>query len=420
MNRISTENRISIAIINQPLNNRGDEAAHKALIRTLLRSIPEVRIVIPYPSRVSKNMQSFMIDDNRIDYVSVPFYKGVNLIQKYITHKGWLWLSWIHPALRRYMKVFRHSDWIVNAPGGICMGGFQNWNHLMFLMMADYAKKPIAYVGRSIGPFPTATADNRLFKERSRQLLHHFSFLSLRDSMSEKYAQEMGVEYTKTIDSAYLDDPQVDIPVTIQQLIGESEYMVMVPNLLIWHFLYKNRISKADVIRFFHRIADSIFTQYPQLKIVMLPQTHDYGSYEGDDINIFREIAADINDKRVVVVPDTYSSDVQQCIIRQAKFMVGARYHSIVFAINNNVPFIALSYEHKIAGMLETLGKQTSCIDITHSLDSKESIDSTLSLFEDKIKVLEPDAAAMEQAKSICFNGLNTLIEKMKRSISQA
>ena len=41
--------------------------------------------------------------------------------------------------------------------------------------------------------------------------------------------------------------------------------------------------------------------------------------------------------------------------------VIGARYHSIVFAINNCVPFVCLSYEHKMSGMLESLHLNDMC-----------------------------------------------------------
>lgn len=400
-----------VVIINQPLNNRGDEAAHKALVRTLLRELPDAIIQVPYPSRVKKNIRPFIVQHERAEYIPVSFYKGILPMQRLITHRQWMWLTKIHPALRKYVQLMREADWVVNAPGGICMGGFQNWNHLMFLMMARHCKTRIAYYGRSIGPFPVATAENQLFRDLSYSLLKSFKFISLRDSKSETFAKEIGFDYFSTVDTAFLDFPQVDIPGEIREFIGDHPYMVMVPNLLIWHYFYKGRISKETVIDFFKRVASIIMEQYPELCIVMLPQTHDYGTYEGDDIHIFREISMAINDRRVKVIPDTCNSDIQQCIIRQARFVVGARYHSVVFAVNNNVPFVALSYEHKIAGMLETLGMAERFIDITHSLDNEDNIVSTLQIFKEKIMSQESPSEAQQKAKNISGNCMSRFVE---------
>ena len=41
-----------------------------------------------------------------------------------------------------------------------------------------------------------------------------------------------------------------------------------------------------------------------------------------------------------------------------------------VFAKNKTVPFVALSYEHKITGLLETLGRNESMGDITSAMNN--------------------------------------------------
>lgn len=39
---------MKIAVVNQPLGNRGDEAAHKALIRSLIKRFPDAQIDVVF------------------------------------------------------------------------------------------------------------------------------------------------------------------------------------------------------------------------------------------------------------------------------------------------------------------------------------------------------------------------------------
>ena len=39
---------MKILLIDQPIRNRGDESAHKALVRSLLAAVPGGRITVPY------------------------------------------------------------------------------------------------------------------------------------------------------------------------------------------------------------------------------------------------------------------------------------------------------------------------------------------------------------------------------------
>ena len=157
----------------------------------------------------------------------------------------------------------------------------------------------------------------------------------------------------------------------MKHIYSTDNYVVFVPNYLVWHYAYKGKCTSDDVVQMYADMARVIISRNKDTSIIMLPQTFEYGTFEGDDIHLFRLIAEKVNDKRVIVLPDCYSSDVQQRIISKAKYVVGARYHSIVFAINQNVPFVSLSYEHKMSGLLETLGDQGSMIDFTQVLETE-------------------------------------------------
>ena len=88
----------------------------------------------------------------------------------------------------------------------------------------------------------------------------------------------------------------------------------------------------------------------------------------------------------IIVLDERYSSDIQQCIMKNARLVIGARYHSIVFALNNGVPFISLSYEHKMKGLLETIGGIQNMVDIENIFDSNQDEHILQSI--EQIKVL--------------------------------
>ena len=291
------------------------------------------------------------------------------------------------------------------------MGGFQNWGHLFLLKLAQWCCKPLAYYGRSFGPFPTETEQQRLFKSISLDMLHYFSFLSIRDHNTELIARELGIPYVSTVDSAFLDSPKVDVPYELRAAIGDKPYMVFVPNYLLWHYAYKGRITHETVINFYLRVMDEILDANPEQNIVMLPQVFCGASYTSSDIELFRELADKKNDKRIIVAADCYSSDIQQTIIHDANYVIGSRYHSIVFAVNQGVPCIALSYEHKISGLLQTLCKEEWCVEFNNTLDSEENQQRCLSQIRELIPMLKPDLEVRDRAKQIASDCLNEFIE---------
>lgn len=403
---------MNLLIINQPLNNRGDESAHKALLRALKNEYPNCNICILFVGENQDSINQFDVKLPNVKYINLHRIKAYNRFAIWgLKYNIFFWK--IHPTIQKVINIYNNADCIICAPGGICMGGFQNWMHLFMLKLAKYLNKPLIYYGRSFGPFPTSTQDNRIFKRYSLEMLNYFSFLSIRDKKTEDLAQTLNLKYVPTVDTAFLDSPKVNIPNEIISQIGNNDYMIFVPNSLIWHYHYKNKVTLKTVIDFYKQIIKEINLQYPTLNIVMLPQTFNYGTYLGDDINLFRDIKNELIDSRIIIIDDKYSSDIQQTIISNAKFLIGARYHSIVFAINNNIPFIALSYEHKIAGLLISLNKTEQLIDITDlsNNDNKQ----LLGIIKQGLSNLKKDKQAQIKAKDLaymCFRNLTKVLSK--------
>lgn len=391
---------MNILMINQPINNRGDESAHKGLVRALLTQKPDVNITVLFIGANSDSVRQFKVCDERVKYINMSPVKGWSYVAKIGLLSGIYFMWFFHPTILRLRKIYTDSDYVLCAPGGICMGGFQDWRHLFFLKFAQVMGKKLVYYGRSIGPFPIETRLNRRFKTLSIEMLKYFTFCALRDSKSWDLARSLGVKFEYTIDSAFLDHPCVEIPAKISNVIGESEYMVLVPNLLIWHYAYKG-VPKERILSFYSALIDILLENRSDIKIVMLPQTFNYGTYAGDDIHLFKEIQALKNDSRIVVIADRYSSDIQQCIIRNSLYLIGARYHSVVFAINNNVPFIALSYEHKISGLLQILGKEESMIDIIDMFETEQRTEAVLDSVKCKLSKVSRDTESQERAHTI-------------------
>ena len=136
---------MNILVINQPLNNRGDESAHKALVRTLLNQLPDAKITVLFVKSNADSIRQFSVDNPRVCYLNIQpsfLYRRFSLSAM---RKGQYFMWYLHPTTLRLMALYKKADWVVCAPGGICMGGFQNWGHLYFLKMAQRLNKKIAY-----------------------------------------------------------------------------------------------------------------------------------------------------------------------------------------------------------------------------------------------------------------------------------
>ena len=405
----------NILIINQPLGNRGDESAHRALVRTLNKNFPQTKIIILTLFDWNNAEEEFIVDHPNNQYINFLFSHnlGASFIAKWSIQYGGIKLALIlHPILRRLVSYYRNADLILCAPGGICMGGFQDWSHLFALYIAKIYNKPLAYYSRSFGPFPTKTRLNRRFKRIAEEILHYFSFISIRDNKTMEIAQEMNIAYTPSIDTAFLERP---IQCILKELkyIDHNKFIVFVPNSLTWHYAYKE-IDQTMIDSFYLSIIEQIHALYPAHKIIMLPQLCSLGNL--GDYNYFNQLKqkSRLSDS-IVVISDKYGSDIQQSIISKADLVIGARYHSIVFAINNNRPFIALNYEHKIAGLLSMLNlshHQINITDIFADTNKYEvAIEKCIALLKNP-EIPNKDIQANKIAHT-CFSNFTDYIKKM-------
>lgn len=403
---------MNILIVNQPLNNRGDESAHRALVRSILNYIPEAKVRVLWKGVRQESIDQYKVVSPRAEYVNYQ-RKHLLLADKFIFHgleHPFLWF--MHPFAFEYMNYFRWADAVVCAPGGICMGGFMDWGHEQQLRFAMKLHKPVFYFGRSIGPFWDEPEDKKLFKQRAIEILNYSSFVSLREAESVRIANELGIKgVVETVDTAFLDYPKVEIPKEISDKIGDSPYVVFVPNSLIWHYFYRGKATNDEVVEFWSKAVDIIKKHYPKHKIVMLPQTFYQGS--DNDYLLFKDIEKKRPNSDIIVVSDNYGSDIQQQIIRKADAMFGSRYHSIVFSINNNVPFVAFSYEHKISGLLEEVNLQDEMIDIKDLFTSSSFNESVLDKFDTLIPTIHRAPEAQKIAKDIAMGAFNKFKDKL-------
>lgn len=405
-----------LLIIEQPLNNRGDEAAHRGLINTLLSRYPALTIDVLFYNRKQQDIDYFKVASERVNYLNVPTKNhrifSIQRILKLIMMLNAPVILYFLPFVRKVLSIYKKADYIMCAPGGINLGGFQDWIHTAFLHLAVKTKKPVIYFARSIGPFAENTYLEKTFKKHSLNLLNSFAYVSLRDNKSQEFARQLNVAFIPTIDSAFLSTPNIKLPEAISSKLDDS-YIVVVPNSLTWHNDFKN-LPYDFVKEFWYKLINALLIKYPSSQIVMLPQTIGYSKMLADGFIYFNEIKLlTVQPERIFVLDEQYGSDIQQMIITKAKFLIGARYHSVIFAINQQIPFVSLSYEHKMTGVLDSLSLQQNEVLIQKVLNNiytgKQTIENGVQLIIDKIHLEDNIKDKSILANTIAIQALQQL-----------
>lgn len=340
---------ITISIINQPVGNRGDQAAHISFVKLIQDAGFRCRVLLTVDPKYS---EAFMDKNSSAEYVSIQPFQGITRQMANISLRWPILFRFMGiTSAKEYIKHMRQSDLVVCAPGGVCMGAYKSWAHLINMFMAISCNEKVAIWGRSIGPFRTDTKSDRLFRKRSIDILKKVGFISLRDRRSQEILGSMGIPFVPVIDTAFANTPDIPLPIELQYLLNR-DYIVFVPNNLTdWHPEFRNVVPECLEKLYIAAMQSILHMGY---RVLLLPQLFSCGA--SGDRHYFQHLKDQISDPGVEVVSDEYDSNVQQAIIRYSTAVVGARYHSIIFAINNLRPFICLSYEHKMHETLRLLG----------------------------------------------------------------
>ncbi len=386
---------ITLAVINQPLCNRGDQAAFLALVERL-KDIPGLRLLFLF-IETDKAVRDFTGSVEGIQALAFPrldrgqkwFRKMVRLppiLRKVMT---------VRPELRKYNRLIKQADYVLCAPGGVCLGKYRDWMHLWNLVNALDGKKKVAIYGRSIGPFDGSKKSDRLFRRRAVDVLQKAVFVSLRDKRSQQIAAELKIPFHPSIDTAFARTATAPLPDELAYL-KTRRFAVFVPNQLdAWHPDFR-KLPPQRLTTLYRAILDEILSR--GYDAVLLPQLF------GDkliDHPYCRRLIRHADPNRTVLISDQYEADVQQAVIRRASLLIGARCHSVIFAIQNRVLFLALSYEHKIDGLLELLDLQDGSLPIAELLS-----DSGIARVSERIDWLEANR--------------NSLLEKIKTAQQKA
>lgn len=141
---------MKLLIINQHTGNHGDEAAGKALIRKLLENKNVSELTVSYNTHDLSKEVFFEIKDSRVKHLETSSLD-------YIQSKGIkaklrkLALVLLPHAFTKYFfnnlklineyNLIKSNDIIINGPGGVNLGPYQDWSYLWRLIVSLKLKK---------------------------------------------------------------------------------------------------------------------------------------------------------------------------------------------------------------------------------------------------------------------------------------
>ena len=363
-----------ILIIHAHWNNRGDEAAVRAIIDELRKEKVMLNIQI-----VSPIVYQFPYEKQEVNII--PLYPRFRNILEFLIgciFKGKL--VWTMEG-QAFFNALRDSDLVIHAPGGPSLGDTYYCSEILYLlrfMAVLRENKKFVICAPSVGPF----------NKRTRNWLRKKIFSSakqivLREEISQMYLNQLLPQNSSkvTLDAAF----QSKIPSETNELklhhYKELEHFMsqdgkivgMTITNLLWHPKYGKEKGLAEHISLeFENVVKEL--RQRGYRILFIPQL--FGIAHDNDYMRKFEVEG------CFTMSEEYDCYFQQYIIGKMFALIGMRYHSNIFSAKMGIPFISISYEQKIEGFINKINYQKYCIDIK-KLTAKRIIDKFTSLEKD-------------------------------------
>lgn len=375
----------TLLIVNAHYSNRGDEAALRAIIDTILKEKVDWNIRVLFKDR--KDVIGFPYEDNkRVSWISTQFLpNNIDEIYRAIDFAESGEKTSLDEKLMTTVLECKSADLIVYSPGGAVISDnfwwVKNLEYLTPFLCAKEFGIPIVTAAPSMGPFDAKVEKENNYLRSS--LLKGAKKIIVREALSKQYLEQIGVKenVARTVDSAFLDDLGYNNIEQFEQLKKDLELNAFLEKYkrvigvtvsdFSWHVKYKDDDKLLGNIRAgMNSLLDYLEKQ--GVGVLFFPQL--FGNQSDEEIiNEYRK-----NYNNTFMLSKKYDTYFQQTMVSMIYAVIGMRYHCNIFAAKMATPFIALAYEEKMEGFMKDWKLDNFLLKIT---DINE--DNIIALYEE-------------------------------------
>jgi len=236
-------------------------------------------------------------------------------------------------SLIQILAVLAEADLFISGGGSLLQdvtGSFSVPYYLGLSWLAKMQGTKIVYYAQGVGPL------NKKWSQKLTALtLNRFELLGVRDQGSKDFLKTIGVrkEIELTVDPVFaLYDPLNN---NRQRIKGKVEVGISVRP---WSVDYLEELAAAL----------NQFALGKNIKFILFPMHQ--GSDNEISSRLKEKLEAEAEICELPAVPDEALK-----VFSQLDLFVGVRLHSLIFALLNKIPLLALSYDPKIEGLMADL-----------------------------------------------------------------
>ncbi len=272
-------------------------------------------------------------------------------------------------GLRKLIRAYLSADLVVSKPGGFLYHSGTGLTLLLAvyaMAMGILAGKPLYIFPQSFGPFAHWWECLLI-----RRLLAQARIVMVREPISLRQLQVCGLTHSRCylipdLAFAYPAAPRSAAEAWLRaQGIHIRNGMPFLGITLINWGAQNPRFGLQSAYEAAVAAAARHFVESYRGNVILFHQVRGPLPVQDDRIPA-RRVAAQLGDldAAVRVIEDPVPPDLLKALYGMMDVFIGSRMHSNIFALGEGVPVIAIGYQHKTRGIVQTVGLERWVVDI--------------------------------------------------------
>lgn len=216
------------------------------------------------------------------------------------------------------------------------------------IWLAKLLHKPVYLFAQSFVPYPS-----RIQRTIATLGLNQANLILVREAQSKTLLTKLGINHERVVqvpDSAFMFKPKDSLDVrSILEIRASTEYLVGI-TVRAW---------LPDEAQATYEKAMAGFIDYlceqRRCKVIVIAQVTSHRQND-DDRAVGKRIDQLLRSRKNVTFLDEQFTHYEiKSIFSKLDYLVGTRFHSVIFALTAGVPALAIEYEHKTRGIMQDL-----------------------------------------------------------------
>jgi colanic acid/amylovoran biosynthesis protein len=372
---------LRIVIINAYMReNAGDAALLSVCLRQIREAFPETLIEVAgmesaesHPefegARNLGSIRRYVSDGNvgkilRITRKTLGLLLGVTylVLPRVLRCR---FISWLPDEVAWEVRALAGADLIVSMGGGYInarkgLDGYQNIFYVLLpALIAQRERKPVVFGPQSFGPF-TSSPQRWLV----RRVLLRSPLVMAREGISVSILERCGVPAThimEAVDSGFAFNPGPGRSWREELRVDDNAVLIGVTARR-----WLEPAAQESYERALAEVIDDVQSRDLH-HVVLIPQVTS--DYMADDDRIVEKRVASYCARTPLCVEEHSDHRDLKNLYGELTYLIGTRFHSVIFALTSRVPCVAIEYEHKTRGIMRDLGLEEWVIKIEDTPD---------------------------------------------------